>query len=103
RRVHISESIAIATQPVSDEFDGFGQFFPGENGTRRNLYELAQFLFRHQQLTGELDVGYRVFLAFRYVYGNVDVLHIRRDGYLSRVDTQFEIADVAPSGAYRCD
>jgi hypothetical protein len=58
------------------------------------LHQLGQFLFRQQQLAGQLDRGDGVLLALGDVDGDVDVLLVRRNRNLGRLDIEFEIAAI---------
>src|SRR6266545_700526 len=68
-----------------------------------NITEGPRYTVSDVHLAGEMNVGNRVARAFRDVDGDVDVLLVRRDRHLCRVDVELEIAAVLVVASQRLE
>ncbi len=99
--IDVGECVAVAAETVRQRLGRLGQLFARIDITRVDLHEAHQLGFRQQQFAGELHLGYRVSRSLGDVNRNVDVLLVRRDRNLSRIDGEFQIAAIRVVAAQR--
>ncbi|MNQ44278.1 hypothetical protein D3C85_580290 [compost metagenome] len=91
-RVHVGERVAQFTQVVGD---GLGRIvgLGGREGlVRLDLHQFVDFLVQAQQIAGQLDATDLVGLAFMDGDRDADILAIRRNRDLGRLDREFQVA-----------
>src|SRR6185503_17671075 len=92
--IDVGERIAIAAEAVGQRLGRLRELFTRIDVARTDLDQAHQLGFGQQQLAGQLDVGNRVFGPLGDIDGDVDVLLVRRDRNLRRIDGEFQVAAV---------
>ena len=96
--VDVGEGITFVAQTAGDQLGGGGHHFTREHLTFLDQQQRADVFFRHLQLTAEFDITHGVLRALVNVDGDIHVLLVRGDGYLSRTDIHIDIAAVQVIG-----
>ncbi len=97
--IDVGEGVALVTQAAGDQLGGRGHDLAREHLPFLGEQQCLQLFLRHLEVAAELDVAHGVTLAFGDVHGDVDVLLVRRDGYLGGGDIHVDIAAVQVVGA----
>ena len=75
--IDVGKGIAFIAQAIADGFGCLGHVLAREHLAGLDLYQPGQFLFRQQQLAGQLDRGNGVLFTLGNIDGDVDVLLVR--------------------------
>ena len=99
--VDIGEGISIATEAIGQRFRGLREFFARINVAGLDQDQAHQLGLGQQQLTGKPNFADAVLRALGDIDRDVDLLLVRRDRNLRRIDLKFEVAPVGVVTAQR--
>ena len=100
-RVDRSESVAVRAEQIGDRLGRGRQLGRGEHIALFELDEFFHLGLLGEQLAGQLDVRHLVLFTLVDVQRQVDVLLVRRDGNLGRLDREFQVTAVQVERAQR--
>ena len=101
--VDVRKGVAFRSQAVADPLGGHLQFLPRIRLARSHGHEATELELRHGQIACEPDVGDAERLALEDVDRDVDVLLVRRDRHLRRLDVELEVAAILIEAAQRLE
>ncbi len=96
--IDVGEGIALVAKATGDQLGRRGHHLAGEHLAFLRQEQRLDLFLRNLEITAELDVANGVTLAFVDVDRHIDVLLVRRDGYLGRGDIHVDVATVQVIG-----
>ena len=93
-RIDVGKSITFGCQPFTDHLAGIGQILARKSIIRFDLDKLVELILGNQGIAGYRHLGNLILLAFRLIDRDIDILLVRRNGYLRGIDVVFQIAVV---------